>query len=64
MTTAPTTLAFAKTVNAVGIACSVLLERPALNLNKIKAFASMKINAIWLLTTATACLIVFAVEGQ
>jgi hypothetical protein len=44
MTTAPTTTDFAKTVNAVGIGSSAWLERPALNLNKIKALASLKIN--------------------
>lgn len=35
---------FAKTVNAVGIGSSAWLERPALKLNKIRDFASRKIN--------------------
>jgi len=64
MTTAPAMPDFAKTVNAVGIRSSAGLERPVQNLNKIKASALLKINVISLLTTATACRSLFAVEGQ
>jgi len=46
---------FAKTVNAVGIGSSAWLERPALNLNKIKALASLKINENSCCIYATAC---------
>ena len=45
MTTAPMTADFAQTVNAVGIGSSAWLERPALIVNKIKAFVSLKITA-------------------
>lgn len=42
MTTAPAMPEFAKTVNAVGIRSSAGFERPALNLNEIKAMGSHK----------------------
>jgi hypothetical protein len=45
MTTAPAMPDFAKTVNAVGIRSSAGFERPARKSNKIKALASLKINA-------------------
>ena len=44
MTTAPTSSAIAKTVNAVGIGSSAWLERPALIVNKYKPFVRVKIN--------------------
>lgn len=52
MTTAPMTADLAKTVNAVGIGSSAWLERPALNLNKIKALEIPKNKCEILLTCA------------
>jgi len=45
MSDAPTMPDFSKTVNAALIGCADLLERPALIVNKIKAFVMLKINA-------------------
>jgi hypothetical protein len=64
MTTAPMTADFAKTVNAVGIGSSAWLERPARIINKIKAMDGLKINVVLLLTTASGCRSLFAVEAQ
>ena len=44
MNTAPMTAEFDQTANAVVIGSSGWLERPAINLNKIKAIVSLKIN--------------------
>ena len=44
MTTAPMTADFDQTADAVVIGSSAWLERPVLNLNNIKALASLKIN--------------------
>ena len=54
MNTAPTTLALPKTVNAVGIACSVWLGRPVL-VNEINGFVSVKINENTCCKYAIAC---------